>query len=368
MKRHVIPLSYNPIAAEALAAVLARYKDVHHNAMITDFEQLLGKVTGSPDVVALTSGTSAIHLALKILGVGFGDTVIAPTFTYIATVSPAVHLGAKCVFIDSEKETWNMDPKLLEKALKDLDSQEIRPKVILVAHTYGMPSCMDAILALANRYGIPVLEDAAESLGSLYKGKPTGTLGRMGIYSFNNNKVVTTYGGGAIVTKEPFLAQKARFLSAQARENLPYYEHHEAGFNYAMNPLSAACGLSQLPHLHQNIKKRRQIFETYYQNLAKPGIEFHVEHEKNYSNRWFSAVLFENKTQCARVTAALSTQGIETRPVWRPLHSQPMFKNAVSYQNGTADSLFESGLCLPSGNDLSVANQQLVIDVIKQSA
>lgn len=367
MKRFAIPLSYNPIAVTALTDVLIRYKDVHHNTMVTDFEQLLGRVASSPNVVALNSGTAAIHLALKILGVGFGDTILAPTFTYVATVSPAVHLGAKPVFIDSERETWNMDPKLLEKALQDLDRQGIKPKVIIVAHTYGMPSSIDAILALANRYGIPVLEDAAESVGSLYRGKPTGTLGRMGIFSFNNNKVVTTYGGGAIVTEDSILAQEARFLAAQARENLPYYEHREAGFNYAMSPLSAACGLSQLPNLEQNIEKRRHIFEVYQQELAKSEIEFHVEQPENHSNRWFSAVLFKNRTQSNKVASALATQSIETRPVWRPMHSQPLFKNVVSYLNGTADSLFDRGLCLPSGNDLNIDDQQKVIDVIKRS-
>src|SRR5688572_5290394 len=258
--RYTIPLSYNPIAIPELTAVLTRYKDVHHTMMVTDFEQMLGTITGSSHVVALSSGTSAIHLALKILGVGPGDTVIAPTFTYVATVSPAVHLGATTIFIDSERETWNMDPELLDKALADLHVQGIEPKVILVAHTYGMPSNMDAILLLANQYHIPVLEDAAESLGSAYQEKSAGTIGRLGIYSFNNNKVVTTYGGGAIVTNEAALAQKARFLAAQARENLPYYEHREAGFNYAMNPLSAAYGLSQLPKLEQNIEKRREVF------------------------------------------------------------------------------------------------------------
>lgn len=362
-----IPLSYNPINIPELTEVLTRYKDVHHTTMVTDFERMLGKITGSPNVVALTSGTSAIHLALKILGVGLGDTVLAPTFTYVATISPAIHLGARPVFIDSERDTWNMDPALLEKALGDLQKQGIRPKVILVAHTYGMPSNMNAINALADQYDIPVLEDAAESLGSLYRGKPAGTMGKVGIYSFNNNKVVTSYGGGALVTEEAALAQKARFLAAQARENLPYYEHHEAGFNYAMNPLSAAYGMSQLPLLGQNIEIRRRIFETYQQELGNLGIRFHAESDKNRSNRWFSAVLFENRSQCTKVTSALEAQRIETRPLWRPMHVQPMFKNAASYLNGTADSLFERGLCLPSGNDLSDQDQQKVIDAVKRT-
>lgn len=362
-----IPLSYNPIDIPRLTEVLQQYEHVHHNQIVTDFERMLAATVDTGYAVALNSGTAAIHLALKLIGVQAGDTVIVPTFTYIATASPLHYLGAQPVFIDSEPVTWNMDPNLLEQALIELDQKGKLPKAIVVVHTYGMPSAMDDILSLANRYDLPVIEDAAESLGACYKNRMVGTFGAMGVYSFNNNKTVTTYGGGALITRNSEWAQKTRFLAAQARENLPYYEHRESGFNYAMNPLSAACGLSQLSLLEQYNEIRRGIFTRYRETLNGTGVIFQQESPNIQSSHWFSACLFEDETRLRQVGQALKTASIETRPVWKPLHLQPVFAGALVYGNGTAENLFKRGLCLPSGNSLSATDQQAVIKVVKET-
>lgn len=362
-----IPLSYNALDIPRLTEVLKKYEHVHHNQMITDFEKLLVQKTGSGHAVALNSGTAAIHLALRLMGVQQGDTVVVPTFTYIGSANPLNYLGAQPVFVDSEPKTWNMDPNLLEKALMELDQKGSRPKAILVVHTYGMPSAMDDILSLANRYEIPVMEDAAESLGALYRNKTVGTLGDVGIYSFNNNKTVTTYGGGALITKNAEWAQKTKFLATQAREALPYYEHRESGYNYAMSPLNAACGLSQLPLLEDYNTIRRNIFSRYRESLNGTGVTFQEENPDMKSNRWFSACLFENELQLTQVEQSLKIANIETRPVWKPLHLQPVFTGALAYINGTAENLFKRGRCLPSGNDLSQADQQAIIKIVNET-
>lgn len=358
-----IPLSYNPIDIAALTKVLSEYQSAHHNRMVEDFEQAVTDLTGS-HAVALNSGTAAIHLAMKILGVGANDIILAPTFTYIATVNPALYLGAKPVFIDSAPGTWNMSSRLLEKAIQDLKNQGIKPKAVLIVHTYGMPSEMDDICRIAEEHDIPIIEDAAESFGSTYKGRQTGTFGRIGIYSFNNNKTFTTYGGGVLVTPDPHLAKRARFLASQARENLPYYEFHESGFNYLMGPLNAAYGLSQLQFLNPNIEKRRVIFKGYKSALESRGVEFQQESGEMKSNRWFSTILLKNQSVRVEVEKALASAGIESRPLWKPLHGQKVFKNPVSYLNGESDNLFKRGLCLPSGNNLNREHQQKVIDII----
>lgn len=362
-----IPLSYNAIDIPRLTGVLKQYEHVHHNQMVTDFEQLLVRKTGGGHAVALNSGTAAIHLALKIMGIQQGDRVLVPTFTYIGSANPLTYLGAQPVFVDSESKTWNIDPNLLEKALMELDQKGSRPKAILVVHTYGMPSAMDEILSVANRYEIPVIEDAAESLGALYKNKMVGTLGDVGIYSFNNNKTVTTYGGGALITRNADYALKTKFLATQARENLPYYEHRESGFNYAMSPLNAACGLSQLPLLEDYNAVRRSIISCYRESLNGTGVTFQEESPDVMSSHWFSACLFENESKMRLAEQSLKIANIETRPVWKPLHLQPVFTGALAYINGTAENLFKRGLCLPSGNDLSQVDQQLIVTTVKES-
>lgn len=363
--QYSIPLSYNPIDIPALTQVLSAYHDVHHNRMVEDLEKAFTELTGSY-AVALNSGTSAIHLAMQVLGVGKNDIILAPSFTYIATINPALYLGAKPVFIDSASGTWNMDPNLLLKAIQESGSQGIKPKAMVVVHTYGMPSDMDEICGIAEAHGIPIIEDSAESFGSTYKNRQTGTFGRIGIYSFNNNKAFTTYGGGMFLTSDQNLAQKARFLASQAREPQPHYEFRESGFNYLMSPLNAAYGLSQLKTLKQNIEKRRNIWEKYKAALSSSEVEFQLEKPGMRSNRWFTTVLFKNLMVRLEVAKALAEQGMETRPLWKSLHSQPLFKGSKSYVSGLSDELFGRGLCLPSGNGLKTDDQAKVVEVIRQ--
>jgi dTDP-4-amino-4,6-dideoxygalactose transaminase len=366
--RYKIPLSYNPIDIDKLTEVLYRYEGVHHNQIVADFEREFKDLTGTPHAVALNSGTSAIHLALKVLGVRNDDIVLAPSFTYVATINPILYLGAEPVFVDSESDTWNMDPVLLDKAIKELVSKGKKPKAIIVVHTYGMPAMMDEILHIAEYNRIPIVEDAAESLGSAYKGKHTGLIGDIGVYSFNNNKVLTTYGGGLLVTKNEDYAVKSRFLASQARQELPHYEHREIGFNYAMSPLSAAAGLAGLPTLKANVQFRRALFDKYKNALAGLNVHFQPEIEQNRSNRWFSTLIFKDEATKARVISVLGEKLIETRPLWHPMHLQPVFKGFKSYDTGVSTSLFEKGLCLPSGGDLTEESLSDVTALIREIA
>ncbi|HEU5290306.1 MAG TPA: DegT/DnrJ/EryC1/StrS family aminotransferase [Cyclobacteriaceae bacterium] len=362
-----IPLSYNPIDISKLAEVLIQYEGMHHNQIVTDFETALQKTTGAPFVVALNSGTSAIHLALKVLGVGAEDIVIVPAFTYVASVNPVRYLGAVPVFIDSEAETWNMDPNLLEKAIKDLSRLNRIPKAIILVHTYGMPSKMEDIMRLAEHYNIPIIEDAAESIGSRYRNQQVGTFGDIGIYSFNNNKVLTTYGGGAFITKKADLAQKARYFASQAREPLPYYEHKEVGYNYAMSPLCAASGLSQLPELSTRINERRRIFENYRMSFQEYEVQLQPENESNYSNRWFTALLFKDEATRKMISSVLQQAGAETRPLWNPINQQPVYQQFTGVLNDTANQFFKRGLCLPSSSGMTSEEQQILTELIRKN-
>jgi len=363
---YTIPLSYNPIDIFKLTEVLSGYAGKHHNQIVTDFEEAFKKITGAAHAVALNSGTSAIHLALKVLGVGPGDVVVVPTFTYVATVNPVLYLGAQPVFIDSESESWNMDPSLLEKALDDLMREGKKPKAIIVVHTYGMPANMEDIARIGREHGIPIVEDAAESLGSTHHGKSVGLTGDLGVFSFNNNKIVTSYGGGMLVAKDIQHAKRVRFLASQAREDLPYYEHREVGYNYAISPLSAAYGLSQLPDLRRNIVLRRRVFEIYREGLSKE-VQFQPEKDGRYSNRWFSGILFKDEATKLSISSVLMANGIETRPLWNPIHQQPVYQQFSSYLNTVSDKLFRTGLCLPSSSDLVPEQQQKVIDLVVKS-
>lgn len=363
--RYTIPLSYNPIAIDRLADTLKRYQGQHHNQLITDFEAAMCRITSSPYAVALNSGTAAIHLALKVLGITSGDYVLAPTFTYVATINPILYLGANPVLIDSERITWNMDPDLVEEAIKKLKAEGKKPKTMVVVHTYGMPSQMDRLLKIANREGLAVLEDAAESLGSTYRDQMVGTFGDVGVYSFNNNKVVTTYGGGVLVTKNEKWASKVRFWANQSREDLPYYDHHETGYNYAMGPLNAAAGLAQLTDLQGNVTTRREHTEAYRLVLGEKGIAFQTEMPGMYANRWFSTCLFPDEATLDRASSVLEANGIETRPLWRPMHQQPVFSPFESINRGVADDFFRRGICLPSGNALTPADREKVMSLVK---
>lgn len=343
-----IPLSYNAIDVHALTDVLNQYEGIHHNQIIGDFESKVKEITGSPYALGLNSGTAAIHLALKAVGVGPGDVVIAPTFTYVASVSPIIYCGANPVFIDSERVTWNMDPVLLAKALEELDAKGKRPKAIIVVHAYGMPADMDAIMSVARKWEIPVIEDAAEAFGATLHGKHMGTVGDLGIYSFNNNKSITTFGGGILLSSRKEWIERAAFLATHAREDKPYYEHREIGFNYQISPLQAAYGLSQLSGWEKKIAQRRDLYNTYRNALGEFLVEWQEEYKEATSGRWLTTVRL---TACSATDLSefVDNQDYELRRVWRPMHRQQVFQGSQTFKLGVADYLFGSAVCLPSG-------------------
>jgi pyridoxal phosphate-dependent aminotransferase EpsN len=359
--KYRIPLSYNPIDVDALTKVLRSHEGVNHNQIITDFENELGALTSS-QVVAVNSGTAAIHLALLSLGIGPGDVVIAPTFTYVATINPILYVGATPVLVDCERETWNMDPALLEQAIDAQKKKGTLPKAIIIVHTYGMPAQMSEIMKIADREGIDIIEDAAESLGATYQTRLTGTFGRIGVYSFNNNKAITTYGGGALITKEPRLAEKARFYASQAREDRPYYEHSTIGFNYLMSSLNAAMGLSQLPLLSNKNSARQAVFSR-YKDALRDKCSFQPDSEISISNRWLSAFVFKDSKYKDLIANNLKDHSIETRPLWKPMHSQPVFEKFERFVTNISDDFFGRGLCLPSS--FRGDEQAEVIDLLK---
>jgi len=340
-----VPLSYNRVDAAALADVLQRYAGRHHDDLITDFEQQLAAVTGSPFAVALNSGTAAIHLGLKALGVGPGDVVIASTFTYVATINPIRYLGAVPVFVDSNPDDWNMSPVLLREAIEATIQAGAAPKAILIVHTYGMPANMQELIDIATSFGIPVLEDAAEALGSTYVGRQVGTFGAVGVLSFNNNKLVTTYGGGALLTRDAAIADKINRWANQSRDNFPHYEHQEIGYNYRMGPLNAAMGLTQLATLSEKVTRRRAVFAAYRHRLGSLG--WQEEAGGQFSNRWLTTVLLP--ADANRVRCRLQEVGVEARLLWKPMHLQPVFGRYRAWTDGTAERLFAYGLSLPSG-------------------
>ena len=337
---------------------------------VNGFEHDLEAFTGAKYAAALSSGTAALHLALVMLGVQAGDEVICQSFTFSATANPIVYLGAIPVFIDSEPETWNMCPDLLEQAIKDRIAKGKKPKAIVPVHLYGMPAKIDQIMAIAARYEIPVIEDAAEALGSTLNGKAAGTFGLMGVLSFNGNKIITTSGGGALISdSEEFIIQ-ARFLATQARDAAPHYQHSQIGYNYRMSNVCAGIGRGQMEVLADRVNQRRKVYDTYLQYLSGfSPIEFLPEPEGYFSNRWLTTVLVnpENNNGVTRETLRLSLEmeNIESRPLWKPMHLQPVFENYPSYVNGQSETFFNNGLCLPSGSNLSQDDLNRVIDNIK---
>lgn len=310
---------------------------------------------------ALSSGTAAIHLALILNNVGEGDYVLVQSFTFSATVNPIIYQGATPVFIDSEEDTWNMDPNALEKSITELMAKGQKPKAIIPVHLYGMPANMEAIMEIANKHDIPVIEDAAESLGSTFDGKFTGTFGKMGIYSFNGNKIITTSGGGALVSDDEELINKSRFLATQARDNAPHYQHSHVGYNYRLSNVLAGIGRGQMQVLDDRIAQRRANFERYKAYFSKVNakgynIRFQEEPNGSFSNRWLSCILInpeENKGISREdIRLALEAQNIESRPLWKPMHLQPVFEKYPFEGTGVSEKLFEIGLCLPSGSNL----------------
>jgi dTDP-4-amino-4,6-dideoxygalactose transaminase len=333
------------------------------------FERDLVNYTGAKGAAVLSSGTAAIHLALIILGIKAGDEVLCSTFTFAASANPIVYQGATPVFIDSEEETWNMDPEVLEEAILDRLRLGKKPSAIILVHLYGMPAKMDEIMAIANKYEIPVIEDAAEALGSTYKGKQLGTFGAMGVYSFNGNKIITTSGGGALVSDNLAYIEKAKFLATQARDDKPYYQHSEIGYNYRMSNICAGIGRGQMEVIDHRVKQRRSNYQFYSQHLAEnPFINFVDEPEGFFSNRWLTCCVLDadlGYNAIEEITKLLAKDNIEVRPLWKPMHSQPVFENCPYYGNGVSDKLFIRGICLPSGSNLELEELQRVTEWIK---
>jgi dTDP-4-amino-4,6-dideoxygalactose transaminase len=330
-----------------------------------DLSTFLG---GGLHVAALSSGTAAIHLALILLGVQPGDEVICQSMTFSASANPIAYLGATPVFIDSEKETWNMSPFHLEEAIKYRLAKGKNVKAIIPVHLYGMPANMAGIMAIADKYSIPVIEDAAEALGSSVNGKKCGSFGIMGILSFNGNKIITTSGGGALVSTNKELIDKARFLATQARDAAPHYQHSHIGYNYRMSNICAGIGRGQMAVLPQRVEQRRYAFDQYLQKYnGCPGISFLAEPEGSYSNRWLSTILVDPAIagfDREKLRLALDAENIESRPLWKPMHMQPVFADAPFYGDGTAAMLFEHGLCLPSGSNLTADDFQRIFTVM----
>ena len=322
-------------------------------------------------IVALSAGTAALHLGLILLGVQPGDEVICQSFTFAASANPIAYLEATPVFVDSEKETWNMDPVLLEEAIKDrLEKTGKLPKAIIPVHLYGMPVKMDEVMEVANRYGIPVLEDSAEALGSEYKGRKCGTFGEYGVLSFNGNKMITTSGGGALICPNEEKAKRALFYATQAREQAPHYQHEKIGYNYRMSNICAGIGRGQMFVLDEHVARRRAIHDLYVKLLAGlKGVKVmcQPEGEGFNSNYWLTCITVEpEEAGFTRedVRLALDEENIESRPLWKPMHLQPVFKDAPYYGNGTSERLFEIGLCLPSGPTLTDEDVKRVVKVI----
>ena len=324
-------------------------------------------------VVALSAGTAALHLGLILLGVGEGDEVICQSFTFSASANPIAYLGATPVFVDSEVDTWNMDPVLLEEAIKDRVEKIGRlPKAIIPVHLYGMPGKLDEILEVANRYKIPVLEDSAEALGSEYKGRKCGTFGEYAALSFNGNKIITTSGGGALVCPNEERAKRALFYATQARERAPHYQHEKTGYNYRMSNICAGIGRGQMFVLDEHIARRREIHDLYVKLLAGvKGVKVMCQPEGGdfNSNYWLTCITVDpEEAGFTRedVRLALDADNIESRPLWKPMHLQPVFKDAPFYGNGTSERLFEIGLCLPSGPTLTDEDIERVTKVVRQ--
>ncbi|MCI7292629.1 DegT/DnrJ/EryC1/StrS family aminotransferase [Butyricimonas virosa] len=336
-------------------------------------EFLTGDKKKDKRVVALSAGTAALHLGLILLGVGEGDEVICQSFTFSASANPIAYQGATPVFVDSEGDTWNMDPELLEMAIKDrLEKTGRLPKAIIPVHLYGMPGRMDEIMEVANRYGIPVLEDSAEALGSEYKGRKCGTFGEFAALSFNGNKMITTSGGGALVCPCEERAKRALFYATQAREQAPHYQHEKIGYNYRMSNICAGIGRGQMFVLDEHVARRREIHDLYVKLLnGVKGVKVMCQPEGGdfNSNYWLTCITVEpEEAGFTRedVRLALDADNIESRPLWKPMHLQPVFKNAPFYGNGTSERLFEIGLCLPSGPTLTDEDVERVTKVVKQ--
>lgn len=337
------------------------------------FEKELAEYTGSKGAVALSSGTAAIHLALRLLNVGQGDVVFCSTLTFAASCNPILYQGGTPFFIDSEPESWNMSPIALKKAFQDAEISGQKPKAVIVVNLYGQSADMDPILEICNHYDVPVIEDAAESLGATYKGRLSGTLGKFGIFSFNGNKIITTSGGGALVSDDLAALEQARFLATQARDPARHYQHSQLGYNYRLSNILAGIGRAQLQVLNDRIMKRREIFARYQEALSHiPGLAFMPEAPFGRSNRWLTVMTIDcdvTGISAAEICDYLAEYNIEARPVWKPMHLQPIYCKAKYYkhnESSISDQLFNSGICLPSGSNMCIEEQNYVISRIKE--
>ncbi|MED1205202.1 DegT/DnrJ/EryC1/StrS family aminotransferase [Heyndrickxia acidicola] len=337
------------------------------------FEKEMCQYVGVKEAAAVTSGTAAIHLALILLGVGKGDVVFCSSLTFIASANPVLYQGAEPVFIDSEPDTWNMSPQALELAFQDSLKNGVLPKAVIVVNLYGQSAKWDEIRRTCEKYDVPIIEDAAESLGSVYKGKASGTLGTFGVYSFNGNKIITTSGGGMLLSNNYSAIREARFLSTQARDPAPHYQHSSVGYNYRMSNILAGIGRGQLEVIEDRVFARRSVFEFYKEHLGHlPGIQFMPELEGTFSNRWLTALTIDEKVcgvSAAEMLKILESENIEARPIWKPLHMQPLFKENKYYRHSDSESiseeLFITGICLPSGSNLQKEDQVRIIHCIQ---
>jgi dTDP-4-amino-4,6-dideoxygalactose transaminase len=335
------------------------------------FEREMADWVGIPHAAALSSGTAAIHLALVLLDVGPGDTVLCSSLTFAASANPVAYLGAVPVFVDSEPESWNMSPRALERALADLTANGKKPKAVVIVNLYGQSADMDPLLEICRHFDVPVVEDAAESLGARYRGRSSGTFGRIGVFSFNGNKIITTSGGGMLVSAEESLVKRARFLATQAREAELHYEHKVIGYNYRMSNILAGVGRGQLRVLTDRIAARRRIFEVYREGLRdRPQVEWMPEPDWSFSNRWLSVATFtrDSGVDVRTIIRRLAAEGIEARPVWKPMHLQPVFAGAAYYPHdqSVSQDLFEHGICLPSGTNMTEPQQARVVEKLRE--
>lgn len=333
------------------------------------FEEEMCAASGLKAAVCVSSGTAGLHLAMRLLGVEFGDEVFCSTFTFVATSNPIVYQGARPVFIDSEERSWNMDPNLLSTALADRAESGRLPRAIVVADIYGQCAAWNEIGKIASDYGVPVIEDAAEAVGATYRGRWAGSFGRIGVYSFNGNKIMTTSGGGMIVSNHGALIERAKKLATQSRDPAPHYQHSELGFNYRLSNVLAGIGRGQLKSLGSMIERRREIFEFYKGALGGlPGVGFMPEPEGTRANRWLTCMTIDSAASNVvpnQVIAALEGENIEARPLWKPLHLQPLYKGVETYGGSVAERLFARGLCLPSGSSMTDDDLHRVAEVVQ---
>jgi len=326
------------------------------------FQRSVEEFVKSENALALNSATSALHLALRVLGIGKGDDVIASTFTFIGSVNAILYQGANPVFIDSDKESWNLSAKLLNSYLLECHK---KPKALIVTHLYGMSADIEKIEQICRLHGIYLIEDAAESLGATYGGKHTGTFGDFGVYSFNGNKILSTSGGGMLVSKNKEHIEKAKFYATQAKEDEIFYQHKEYGYNYAMSHILAAVGVAQMEVIGKRVEKKREIFEWYTEELAElEEITFMPELDKSRGNRWLTTLTLE-KTPYQKIIEALQVKGVESRPLWKPMHLQPLFKDAKVKVDGSSEQLFQKGICLASSTTMSREDVKMVSSIIK---